>query len=51
MSMSRLVGASHDFDEEYLRRSLKTILCYADADTELGGTSFPEQVCTVGKYC
>jgi len=44
MSMSSLVGVSHSFDEEYLRRSLKTILSYAEIDSELEGTSFPEQV-------
>ncbi|XP_076814693.1 dedicator of cytokinesis protein 7-like isoform X2 [Clavelina lepadiformis] len=44
MSMSSLVGVSHDFDEEFLRRSLKTILSYAEIDSELEGTSFPEQV-------
>ncbi|XP_078495835.1 dedicator of cytokinesis protein 7 [Ciona intestinalis] len=44
MSMSSLVGVSHDFDEDYLRRSLKTILTYAKIDTELEATSFPEQV-------
>ena len=47
MSMSTLVGVSHDFDEEHLRKSLKTILSYAEADSELEGTSFPDQV---GKY-
>lgn len=44
MSMSSLVGVSHDFDEEHLRRSLKTILSYAEADSELERTSFPDQV-------
>nr|CAB3239426.1 dedicator of cytokinesis protein 7 [Phallusia mammillata] len=44
MSMSSLVGVSHTFDEEFLRRSLKTVLSYAEIDSELEGTSFPEQV-------
>ncbi|XP_065573211.1 dedicator of cytokinesis protein 6-like isoform X2 [Artemia franciscana] len=44
MSLSSLVGTNQNFNEEYLRRSLKTILIYADEDTELQETSFPEQV-------
>lgn len=44
MSLSSLVGTSASFSEESLRRSLKTILVYAEADTELQNTSFPEQV-------
>ena len=33
-----------NFNEEYLRKSLKTILVYAEQDHELAETSFPEQV-------
>ncbi|XP_078656490.1 dedicator of cytokinesis protein 7-like isoform X1 [Branchiostoma floridae x Branchiostoma belcheri] len=44
MSLSSLVGSSQSFNEEYLRRSLKTILMYAQEDAELQGTTFPEQV-------
>ncbi|CAM1319326.1 DOCK6 (predicted) [Pycnogonum litorale] len=44
MSLSSLVGTSRMFNEEYLRRSLKTILTYAEEDLELQDTSFPEQV-------
>ncbi|XP_076063961.1 dedicator of cytokinesis isoform X2 [Oratosquilla oratoria] len=44
MSLSSLVGTSHTFNEEYLRRSLKTILTYAEKDGDLQETSFPEQV-------
>ncbi len=44
MSLSSLVGTVENFNEEYLRKSLKTILVYAKNDTELAGTSFPEQV-------
>ncbi|XP_053393820.1 dedicator of cytokinesis protein 7-like isoform X3 [Mercenaria mercenaria] len=44
MSLSSLVGQNQDFNEEYLRKSLKTILTYAEADTELQETTFPEQV-------
>lgn len=45
MSLSSLVGQNQDFNEEYLRKSLKTILTYAEADVELQETTFPEQVC------
>ncbi|GIY48085.1 dedicator of cytokinesis protein 7 [Caerostris extrusa] len=44
MSLSSLVGTNQNFNEEYLRHSLKTILVYAEEDTELQGTTFPEQV-------
>ncbi|XP_064604400.1 dedicator of cytokinesis protein 7-like isoform X2 [Liolophura sinensis] len=44
MSLSSLVGQDHNFNEEYLRKSLKTILMYAEADVELQETTFPEQV-------
>ena len=44
MSLSSLVGTETNFHEEYLRRSLKTILTYAEEDVELQETSFPEQV-------
>ncbi|KAG8222990.1 hypothetical protein J437_LFUL002713 [Ladona fulva] len=44
MSLSSLVGTSQTFSEESLRRSLKTILVYAEEDSELQDTSFPEQV-------
>ncbi|KAJ8389100.1 hypothetical protein AAFF_G00123060 [Aldrovandia affinis] len=44
MSLSSLVGMSHNFNEEHLRRSLKTILTYAEEDLELRDTPFPEQV-------
>ena len=47
MSLSSLVGTSAEFNEEALRRSLKTILVYAEQDTELQDTTFPEQV----PYC
>jgi len=47
MSLSSLVGQNQSFNEEYLRKSLKTILTYAEADTELQETTFPEQVCLV----
>lgn len=34
------------FNEEFLRRALKTILLYAERDTaELQNTTFPDQVC------
>ncbi|KAK3089282.1 hypothetical protein FSP39_002319 [Pinctada imbricata] len=44
MSLSSLVGQNQNFNEEYLRRSLKTILIYAEEDHELAETTFPEQV-------
>lgn len=44
MSLSSLVGQNQTFNEEYLRKSLKTILVYAEVDTELRSTTFPEQV-------
>ncbi len=44
MSLSKLVGTISNFNEEYLRKSLKTILVYAETDQELVDTSFPEQV-------
>lgn len=44
MSLSSLVGQNQDFNEEFLRKSLKTILTYAEADVELQETTFPEQV-------
>ncbi|XP_061079182.1 dedicator of cytokinesis protein 7-like isoform X1 [Conger conger] len=44
MSLSSLVGMSQNFNEEHLRRSLKTILTYAEEDLELRDTPFPEQV-------
>ena len=46
MSLSSLVGTVAHFNEEFLRKSLKTILVYAEKDNELSETSFPEQVCT-----
>ncbi|XP_069088637.1 dedicator of cytokinesis protein 7 isoform X7 [Pleurodeles waltl] len=44
MSLSSLVGTSQTFNEEFLRRSLKTILTYAEEDLELRDTTFPDQV-------
>ncbi|RUS71322.1 hypothetical protein EGW08_020919, partial [Elysia chlorotica] len=44
MSLSSLVGQSQAFNEEFLRKSLKTILTYAEQDQELENTSFREQV-------
>ena len=44
MSLSKLVGTISNFNEDYLRKSLKTILVYAEQDQELSDTSFPEQV-------
>uniref|UniRef100_A0AAZ3Q662 Dedicator of cytokinesis 8 n=1 Tax=Oncorhynchus tshawytscha TaxID=74940 RepID=A0AAZ3Q662_ONCTS len=38
MSLASLVGKSSDFHEEYLRRSLRTILAYAEEDTEMQNT-------------
>ncbi|XP_059491152.1 dedicator of cytokinesis protein 7 isoform X2 [Neocloeon triangulifer] len=44
MSLSSLVGTDSSFNEESLRRSLKTVLVYAEEDNEMQDTSFPEQV-------
>jgi dedicator of cytokinesis protein 6/7/8 len=44
MSLSSLVGTDQSFNEESLRRSLKTVLVYAEEDNEMQDTSFPEQV-------
>uniref|UniRef100_A0A1B0G9L7 DOCKER Lobe A domain-containing protein n=1 Tax=Glossina morsitans morsitans TaxID=37546 RepID=A0A1B0G9L7_GLOMM len=44
MSLSSLVGTSSAFSEQSLRRALKTILVYAEFDTDLQDTTFPEQV-------
>lgn len=44
MSLSSLVGTSQNFNEDFLRRSLKTILTYAEEDLELRETTFPDQV-------
>uniref|UniRef100_A0A8C4WSG1 Dedicator of cytokinesis 6 n=1 Tax=Gopherus evgoodei TaxID=1825980 RepID=A0A8C4WSG1_9SAUR len=44
MSLSSLVGTSSNFSEEHLRRSLKTILTYAEEDAGLQDSSFSEQV-------
>ncbi|XP_005089591.1 dedicator of cytokinesis protein 7 isoform X1 [Aplysia californica] len=44
MSLSSLVGQNKTFNEEFLRKSLKTILTYAENDQELENTSFREQV-------
>ncbi|XP_038048648.1 dedicator of cytokinesis protein 7-like isoform X3 [Patiria miniata] len=44
MSLSSLVGTQTNFNEDYLRRSLKTILIYGEEDVELQETDFPKQV-------
>ncbi|CAM4610803.1 unnamed protein product [Lepidochelys kempii] len=44
MSLSSLVGTSSNFNEEHLRRSLKTILTYTEEDAGLRDSSFAEQV-------
>ncbi|XP_029915260.1 dedicator of cytokinesis protein 8 isoform X2 [Myripristis murdjan] len=44
MSLASLVGKSSDFEEENLRRSLRTILAYAEEDAEMQNTQLPLQV-------
>ncbi|XP_069084743.1 dedicator of cytokinesis protein 8 isoform X1 [Pleurodeles waltl] len=44
MSLASLVGKSQDFNEEYLRKSLRTILAYAEEDIDMQPTLFPVQV-------
>ncbi|XP_062985366.1 dedicator of cytokinesis protein 8 [Elgaria multicarinata webbii] len=44
MSLASLVGKASDFNEEYLRKSLRTILAYAEEDVDMQPTLFPAQV-------
>ncbi|KAJ7422861.1 hypothetical protein BTVI_12105 [Pitangus sulphuratus] len=44
MSLASLVGKSPEFNEEFLRRSLRTILAYAEEDMDMQATPFPIQV-------
>lgn len=44
MSLASLVGKSSDVHEEYLRRSFRTILAYAEEDAEMQSTQLPPQV-------
>ncbi|XP_018426758.1 PREDICTED: dedicator of cytokinesis protein 8 [Nanorana parkeri] len=44
MSLASLVGKSQDFNEEYLRKSLRSILAYAEEDEDMQTTLFPAQV-------
>lgn len=44
MSLASLVGKSSDVHEEYLRRSFRTILAYAEEDAEMQSTQLPSQV-------
>ncbi|KAJ3603775.1 hypothetical protein NHX12_028516 [Muraenolepis orangiensis] len=44
MSLASLVGKSSDFQEEFLRRSLRTILAYAEEDADMRSTQLPSQV-------
>ncbi|XP_038660625.1 dedicator of cytokinesis protein 8 isoform X1 [Scyliorhinus canicula] len=44
MSLASLVGKSSDFNEEYLRRSLRAVLAYAEEDEDMQQTMFPIQV-------
>jgi len=45
MSLSWLIGQStSQFNEIFLRKSLRTILTYADGDTDLQESAFPSQV-------
>lgn len=44
LSLSSLVGTSSTFSEDSLRKALKTILVYAETDSDVQDTSFPEQV-------
>lgn len=48
MSLSSLVGTTQNFSEEHLRRSLKTILTYAEEDVGLRDSNFAEQVTPPG---
>lgn len=44
MSLASLVGKAQDFNEEHLRKSLRTILAYAEEDKAMQSTPFPTQV-------
>uniref|UniRef100_I3MRH5 Dedicator of cytokinesis 8 n=1 Tax=Ictidomys tridecemlineatus TaxID=43179 RepID=I3MRH5_ICTTR len=44
MSLASLVGKAPDFNEEHLRKSLRTILAYSEEDTDMQTTPFPTQV-------
>ncbi|XP_052043933.1 dedicator of cytokinesis protein 8 isoform X1 [Apodemus sylvaticus] len=44
MALASLVGKAPDFNEEHLRRSLRTILAYSEEDTAMQTTPFPMQV-------
>ncbi|CAB4044297.1 dedicator of cytokinesis 7-like, partial [Paramuricea clavata] len=44
LSLSSLVGTPQYVNGEHLKRSLKTIITYAETDHELKNTNFPEQV-------
>ncbi|XP_036917609.1 dedicator of cytokinesis protein 8 isoform X1 [Sturnira hondurensis] len=44
MSLASLVGKASDFNEEHLRKSLRTILAYAEEDEAMQTTLFPTQV-------
>uniref|UniRef100_A0A670KC74 Dedicator of cytokinesis 8 n=1 Tax=Podarcis muralis TaxID=64176 RepID=A0A670KC74_PODMU len=44
MSLASLVGKASDFNEEYLRKSLRIILAYAEEDVDMQPTLFPGQV-------
>ncbi|KAM4824460.1 LOW QUALITY PROTEIN: dedicator of cytokinesis protein 8-like [Urocitellus parryii] len=44
MSLASLVDKAPDFNEEHLRRSLRTILAYSEEDTAMQTTPFPTQV-------
>ncbi|KAL2079535.1 hypothetical protein ACEWY4_025279 [Coilia grayii] len=44
MSLASLVGKSSDVQEEFLRRSFRTILAYAEEDGEMQATQLPSQV-------
>lgn len=44
MSLASLVGKSQDFNEEFLRKSLRSILAYAEEDEDMLATLFPAQV-------
>lgn len=44
MSLASLVGKSSDVHEEYLRRSFRTMLAYAEEDSEMQSTQLPSQV-------
>lgn len=44
VALSSIVAGTSSFNEHHLRRSLKTLISYAENDNDMEDTSFPDQV-------